>query len=274
MRWRIDVVRTGQRAWEPLKRGFPSAGWAMAEAERLFKQWRSIEKIRVVPLHSPKFQSYRREGMTPSMVTPSGNVFPITAAGNGDPRSFGPLGTLTELAIRRLLVSDQVAAAKFGTGQPVDDPAREQRELNQVRQDATTRGIDPDAAMAFFQDQIIASKVVQKGLFQRWTAHPEQAPTTRPDLGQIRHQLDEITTGIMQQLMATKAVRQASPPRQVRQPEALVSEAALNHLDDLHQRALSVALQSVWRRPAIRSRSGARSVAGSRSGTETRRDSH
>jgi chorismate mutase len=252
MRWRIDMVRTGQRTWVPLKRGFPSAGWAMAEAERLFKQWRSIEKIRVVPLHSPKFQSYRREGMAPSMATPS---------------------TLTELAIRRLFVSDQVAAAKFGTGQPVDDPAREQKELNQVRQDATTRGIDPDAAMAFFQDQIIASKVVQKGLFQRWTAHPEQAPTTRPDLGQIRHQLDEITTGIMQQLVATKAVRQASPPRQVGQPEALVSEDALNHLDDLHQRALSVALQSVWRRTVIRPRSGARSVAGSRSGTETRRDS-
>ena len=78
--------------------------------------------------------------------------------------------------------------------------------------------------MAFFQNQIIASKVVQKGLFRRWTAHPEQAPTTRPDLGQIRHQLDEITTGIMQQLVATKANRQPSPPCQVRQPEALVSE--------------------------------------------------
>lgn len=273
MRWRIDVVRTGQRTWVPLKRDFPSAGWAMAEAERLFTQWRSIEKTRVVPLHLATFQSYRREGMAPSMATPSGNVFPITATGNGDPRSSGPLGTLTALAIRRLFVSDQVAAAKFGTGQPIDDPAREQKELNQIRQDATTRGIDPDAAMAFFQDQIIASKVVQKGLFQRWTAHPEQAPTPRPDLGQIRHQLDEITTGIMQQLVATKPVRQASPPRQVRQPEALVSEAALNHLDDLHQRALSVALQSVWGRPAIRPRSGARSVAGCRSGTETRRDS-
>jgi chorismate mutase len=245
MRWRIDVVRTGQSTWEPLRSGFASAEWATAEAERLFERWRSIEKIRVVPLHFPKFRSYLRGVMAPAMAMPGGSVLPTTAAGNGDRRSFGPLGQLTELAIQRLFVSDQVAAAKFGTGQPVDDPAREREVLNQVRQDATTRGIDPDTAVAFFQDQIIASKVVQVGLFQRWIAHPEQAPTTRPDLGQIRNQLDEIAIGIMQQLAATKAARQASPLCQVRQPEALVPEDALNHLDGLHRHALSVALQSL-----------------------------
>lgn len=175
-----------------------------------------------------------------------GGSLPARAAGPGDWRSFGPLGPLTELVIRRLFVSDQVAAAKFGTGQPLTDSERERKELDRVRQDATSRSIDPGAVVAFFQNQMTASKVVQEGLFQRWTAQPEKAPTTRPDLGQLRLELDDITTGIMEMLVAAKAAWQLPPPlRRVRRPEDLVPEEALSRLDGLHRYALSVALQSL-----------------------------
>ena len=40
---------------------------------------------------------------------------------------------LTELMIRRLLLSDLVAAAKFGTGRPVNDSGRERKALDRVR---------------------------------------------------------------------------------------------------------------------------------------------
>ncbi|HEY0451810.1 gamma subclass chorismate mutase AroQ [Actinophytocola sp.] len=161
------------------------------------------------------------------------------------PRATSGLGPLTGLAIARLLVSDQVAASKFGTGQPIDDPAREQQELDQVRQQAVVLGIDPTATVRFFQDQIAASKIVQRGLFRLWTAHPDLAPTTRPDLGTIRQELDQLTTQILRQLQSTQDIRHRTPLCGVRLLEAQWSGEITNHLDAVHRHALDVALRSV-----------------------------
>jgi chorismate mutase len=183
-------------------------------------------------------------GVTPARAEPQAALAPSQKAVDS-PRSLGELGALADLAIQRLLVSDQVAAAKFGTGQPIDDPAREQQELDQVRQQATILGIDPTATAQFFQDQITASKIVQEGLFKRWTAHPAQAPTTRPDLGTIRQQLDQLTTEILQQLVSTQDIRHRTAACHVQLAEARVSGEILNRLDGLHRHALAVALESV-----------------------------
>lgn len=122
-------------------------------------------------------------------------------------KTSGRLGALTDLVVERLRVSDDVAAAKFGTGSPIDDPAREQQVLDQVRQQAVALGLDPEQAAAFFRDQITASKVVQRGLFARWTVHPDETPTTRPDLGEIRTRLDRLTTDLLSELKDTVDVR-------------------------------------------------------------------
>lgn len=160
------------------------------------------------------------------------------------PTAAGPLGPLTDLVIQRLQVSDQVAAAKFGTGQPIDDPVREQQELAQVRQDAMTLGIDPDATVRFFQDQIAASKVVQRGLFALWTAHPNLAPTSRPDLTVIRAELDRLTTELLSQLVDVKNLQDGHGCR-FALAEARITGEIVDHLDRLHRRALAVALESV-----------------------------
>ncbi|KAA9156020.1 chorismate mutase [Amycolatopsis acidicola] len=170
----------------------------------------------------------------------SGSSRETPAAGS----SFGRLGALTGLVVERLRVSDDVAAAKFGTGSPIDDPAREQQVLDHVRDQATALGLAPAATAAFFQDQITASKVVQKGLFARWTAHPGEAPATRPDLGQIRTRLDQLTTGMLQQLKATVDVR-AEPGCTVQLILATTSATVLQRLDALHRRALGTAARSV-----------------------------
>jgi chorismate mutase-like protein len=155
---------------------------------------------------------------------------------------LGPLGPLTDLVIQRLLVGDQVAAAKFGTGLPIDDPAREQQELAAVRQSALSLGISPDAAASFFQQQINASKVVQQGLFDRWTAHPDQAPTSRPDLGTIRTELDQLTTELLGQLVAQQSVLSHEFGCRIDLVLADVTGELLSHLDALHRHALQVAL--------------------------------
>ncbi len=157
-----------------------------------------------------------------------------------------PLEPLTDLAAQRLLVSDEVAAAKFGTDKPIDDPVREQQELAEVRTRSAELGIDPDSAVAFFQDQIAASKVVQRGLYARWTKHPELRPTHRPDLvTEVRPKLDALTTEILQQLQATQSARRPTPSCRVDLLLSRVYVEVTQPLDHLHRQALRVALPSV-----------------------------
>jgi chorismate mutase len=159
--------------------------------------------------------------------------------------SFGRLGPLTDHIIKRLQVSDDVAASKFGTDSPIENPVREQQVLDQVRTQAIALGLDPTVATAFFRDQITASKEVQKGLFARWTAHPDEAPTSRPDLEQIRTQLDQLTVSLLQDLKATVAVRDDSPSCGIQLALAASSGVILNGLDRLHRGALATAVHSV-----------------------------
>ncbi|MET8866074.1 chorismate mutase [Nonomuraea sp. NPDC004580] len=174
--------------------------------------------------------------------------------------SPGKLGRLTDLVIERLLVSDDVAASKFGTDSPIEDPVREQQVLDQVRQQAGAVGVDPDAAVAFFRDQITASKVVQKGLFTRWTTHPDEAPTTRPDLAEIRQRLDRLTTELLDGLRSTEHVRTKPVACSTQLTLATTSAATRQHLDALHRRALTTATTSVCR-PVVRTQAAPAAVA-------------
>ncbi|WP_181770595.1 gamma subclass chorismate mutase AroQ [Amycolatopsis pittospori] len=152
---------------------------------------------------------------------------------------------LTDSLIARLLLGDLVAASKFGTGRPIDDPQRERELLATVRSEATVLGIDADAAVAVFTDQISASKIVQRGLFARWTEHPDEAPTARPDLGQIRAELDKLTHAILAELKTTETLRHGDSRCR---PELFLAKAvgAIEHrLDALHRQALRTAVATV-----------------------------
>ena len=165
----------------------------------------------------------------------------------GTAKPLGALGPLTDLVIQRILVSDDVAAAKFGTDSPIEDPVREAQVLEQVHTQAEASGVNPDDAVAFFRDQITASKAVQKGLFARWTAHPEQAPTTRPNLAPIREPFDRLTTALLQELKDTQVLREKPVACTVQLALASGSGAVLEHLDTLHRQALGTATHSVCR---------------------------
>jgi len=128
-------------------------------------------------------------------------------------------------------VSDRVAAAKFGTGKPIDDPVRERQALADVRARATGLGLDTERAVRFFEDQIAASKVVQRGLFARWRENPGAAPTTSPDLAAIRAELNQLT----KQLLARLVEAAGSNP----------CTSTVDGIDALHREALATALRSV-----------------------------
>ncbi|NEB77013.1 chorismate mutase, partial [Streptomyces sp. SID14478] len=157
----------------------------------------------------------------------------------------GDLAAVTSLAADRLALADKVAAAKYGTPAPIDDPVRERQILDDVAARSAALGIDPALAQAVFRDQIEANKVVQRGLYARWDAHPEQRPTERPDLAkEVRPALDRITTELLD------ALRQLPPAHTSPACGPLLTVAALHdarthHFDALHLRALARALPSV-----------------------------
>nr|BFF21649.1 hypothetical protein GCM10025730_51700 [Promicromonospora thailandica] len=115
--------------------------------------------------------------------------------------------------------------------------------LDQVRARARDAGVDPDVAVAFFRDQISASKEVQRGLLAHWAAHPAEAPTTRPDLGAIRERLDELTAGLLHELAAALELRARCAARPARVAPAVRARA--RGLDALHRRAVDAATRSV-----------------------------
>jgi chorismate mutase-like protein len=87
-------------------------------------------------------------------------------------------GSLVDLAVHRILVSDEVAATKFRLGAPAEDLLRERQVLAEAGRRTVQMGLDWELAIRFLRSQIYASKIVQRGLLARGQAHPEQAPST------------------------------------------------------------------------------------------------
>uniref|UniRef100_A0AAU2A4V4 chorismate mutase n=1 Tax=Streptomyces sp. NBC_00093 TaxID=2975649 RepID=A0AAU2A4V4_9ACTN len=155
------------------------------------------------------------------------------------------LAPLTDLFAERLLVADKVAAAKYGTDKPIDDPVRERQILDDVSSRAVGLGLDPVAVAAVFRDQIEANKVVQRGLYARWDAHPELRPVERPDLvKEVRPVLDRITTELLGVLAETEGVRSGGGC-EVRLVVAAGRSARGYGLDGLHLVGLGRAVPSV-----------------------------
>jgi chorismate mutase len=161
--------------------------------------------------------------------------------------SVDPLGTLTSLALQRILLGDKVAEAKFGTGQPIEDPRREQQVLETVERLATTAGADPFLSVRFFQDQLEANKIVQRGLHDLWTTYPELCPSgPRPDLArEVRPRLDQITAEIIEQLVIATSDGAASGEHIADATDGPAFGTVIRDLDSLHRRALEVALRSL-----------------------------
>jgi chorismate mutase len=161
------------------------------------------------------------------------------AAPRGD-----PLEPLVNLVAQRLKTGDTVSSAKFGTPSPIEDPAREKVELDSAAAMATKQGLDPNATRKIFSDQIQANKVVQYGLYSRWTSHPDQVPKTRADLNKIRTQLNTITAALIRDLATTRTARSGTGCRtQLQSAERSVSRA--EHFDALHVDAFHRALTSI-----------------------------
>ncbi|MER6991831.1 chorismate mutase [Saccharopolyspora hirsuta] len=140
-----------------------------------------------------------------SLLVAGAVIVALAAPAHADPGSLDPL---LHSAAERVATSDQVAAAKWGTGQPIDDPAREEQVLDAVARKSVELGLDPAESKRIFRDQIEASKVVQRALHDYWAAHPEEQPTDRPDLGEVRPIIDRLNNEILLELRDTQQLRE------------------------------------------------------------------
>ncbi|MEU5833920.1 chorismate mutase [Streptomyces diacarni] len=161
------------------------------------------------------------------------------------PARGGALTAVAKVSADRLALADLVAAAKYGTGEPISDPARERVVLDDVAERSAARGVDQRLATAVFRDQIEASKDVQRGLFARWDRYPSARPTRLPDLaGEVRPRLDRITVRLLDGLAAAERPR-GEPACTPRLRADAVREAGERRFDALHAQALLRALPSV-----------------------------
>lgn len=163
-------------------------------------------------------------------------------AGSGSQSAEHVLGTIVRLAAERVMTADTVAAAKWGTAQPIDDPSREKTVLDRVAAQAVQLGIDRATVQRIFKDQIAANKDVQHARYAQWQEHPAEQPTHRPDLTtQVRPVLDRVDSQLL------TAIQQAQPLLSRPDCDALLERGKATtvqamSLDAIHRSGLDQAL--------------------------------
>ncbi|MFR9727748.1 chorismate mutase [Saccharopolyspora sp. MS10] len=185
-------------------------------------------------------------GLAGAALVLAGCAAPAEPSAAPQPGADG-LTRIVRLARERAVLSDQVAASKFGSGKPVTDSAREAVVVDTARADATRDGVDPEWAARVFRDQIAASTHVQNELLRQWREHPDQRPSRQPDLAQVRPQLDRIGDELIAALKTATPARE-NPACGATLEQVVGREAA--DLDPIHRAALDRALNSVCPLPS------------------------
>jgi chorismate mutase len=107
---------------------------------------------------------------------------------------------LVDAAAKRLQIAYPVAASKFTTGDPIDDPARERKVLDAVATEAAAKHIDPGYIKGVFRDQIDATSAIEHMLFARWKLDPTSTPVAAPDLHVWRGVIDVLSQAMIDQI--------------------------------------------------------------------------
>ncbi|MEV0375256.1 chorismate mutase [Streptomyces sp. NPDC050636] len=183
-------------------------------------------------------------GATRDVAAPSAGITATAIATAPAHSPYAQLRPLAALSAERLATGDLVAAAKWGTGGPIDDPVREQQVLDAVAEQARRLGADPAVTVRIFRDQIEASKVVQRGLHRKWDADPSQAPVERPDLQEVRKEINRINGELVRAIAGSEDARSAPSCGPVL-TAAAVHVRHERFLDGLHTVALTRSLRSV-----------------------------
>lgn len=164
-------------------------------------------------------------------------ALPTERAVGAPPQERNPLDTLVELTLQRLSTGDAVAAAKWGTASPIDDPAREAQVYDSMAKLGSTKGLPIAWVRSVFFGQIEANKVVQRGLHTRWQFDPASAPTVRPDLSTVRPEIDHVNAALIDEIAAHRDSL-VGPTCAVNLSRSVFGVVASGRADVLHNAAL------------------------------------
>ncbi len=99
--------------------------------------------------------------------------------------------SLVQAIDERLTIMRDVAAAKWLSGAPILDAAREAVVLQQVAARAQSLGLDPVTTQAFFAEQIRLARDLQQHWHDEWQRAGHCAPCDEPaDLQAVRERID------------------------------------------------------------------------------------
>lgn len=154
-----------------------------------------------------------------------------------------PLHDLVDAAAARLATADPVAAAKWLSGGPINDPARVRQVLEAVGDQAESAGMPPEYVTAVFTDQIDATEAIQYSRFSWWKFTPSAAPVTAPDLSSSRTTIDELNRRMVAEIAEDWPVLQG-PECASALERARSAVADERRLDPLYRQALTAATRS------------------------------
>ena len=137
------------------------------------------------------------------------SLISLNACASTDTPVPAALAPLLATIAERLNVADQVALTKWDSGKPIQDSPREVQVIAAAARLASTYKLNAEEVSQFLAAQIEANKLVQYALLAKWTAAGNAPTTARPDLvGQIRPQLDQLQTRLLQNYAAFAPYRQ------------------------------------------------------------------
>ncbi|OBI06104.1 chorismate mutase [Mycobacterium scrofulaceum] len=155
----------------------------------------------------------------------------------------GALTGLVDAAAQRLQIAEPVAAFKWHTHGPIEDPDRVQQELAKLATEASSQRVDPDYVTKVFADQIRATEGIEYSRFADWKLDPAGAPTQSADLAASRSAIDDLNHTMLNQMVADWDLLH-SPACPAQLDLARGGVVRTRGLDPLYQRALALATQS------------------------------
>lgn len=154
---------------------------------------------------SPKL--LRRMGPEPVSVRPAGIEVPLILNDDGQtrppvestPEEREQVERLLKAIDARLAVMPDVARWKWNAKQPVEDPPREYRLLQEVSQQAVEHGVPEPFAREFVTAQIVAARRMQQDFVEVWSNDPSTGiHADVPDLKEeLRPRIDERTQALL-----------------------------------------------------------------------------
>jgi len=105
---------------------------------------------------------------------------------------------LRGLLIERLALMEQVAAYKWNTRHPIDDPVREANVLKASMARARAAGLNLSAARRLIAAQMEAAKMVQRHFFTAWREGEPLRVSDPPDLHtELRHEIGSLSAALI-----------------------------------------------------------------------------